>query len=229
MISRDVNFYRRLSDVQWHHIGMAVNWSYWCCCCFCTMVKPNFSVKFILIIYGYTCFMVLSCFHLLVSTCACISQIFIIHTYIIIIPWNGHVVVAAVEPLLHPDERTERKNTEKQLIVIMNNLSKTNDALRMIMEPNMEIGISYLMRRLNCIATGNVFPNSRTHHCRMSTHTRTSYTLWKRILICLTNNNMVTIHNGTAPCVRVCTCVDWCWCWCGPWLDQRIKSCFAHK
>lgn len=70
----------------------------------------------------------------------------------------------------------EEKNTEKQLIVIMNNLSKTNDALRMIMEPNMEIGISYLMRRLNCIATGNVFPNNRTHHCRMSTHPYTNYT-----------------------------------------------------
>lgn len=55
------------------------------------------------------------------------------------------------------DER--KKNTEKQLIVIMNNLSKTNDALRMTIEPNMEIGISYLMRRLNCIVTGNIFHN----------------------------------------------------------------------
>lgn len=47
------------------------------------------------------------------------------------------------------------KKTGKQLIVIMNNLSKTNDALRMIIEPSMEIGISYLMSRLNCMPMGS--------------------------------------------------------------------------
>lgn len=82
----------------------------------------------------------------------------------------------------------------------MNNLSKTNDALRMIMEPNMEIGISYLMRRLNCIATGNVFSGMAEHISAARVHARI---LLKRIIVCLTNNNMATIHNGNASC----TCV----------------------